>query len=594
MSLFDQKLHELKEDVAASPLYNEDLAPTRIQERTWNKWNFAALWVGMAVCIPTYLLAADMLRNGLSWLTAILIILAGNVIVAVPMVLNAHAGTKYGIPFPVFGRSVFGIYGVHLPAILRGIVACGWFGIQTWVGGKAIIALGLVLYNPELSYLSTVQANPWLEFLGFGIFWLIQMYFVYAGTESIKWLENWSAPILLAVGVVLLVWAIFVGGSLGQVLERSADFSRPAVVLKQEDQGLVASFPLQKDSSGKLRATKFRFQIQRASQSELQQPLKDRPFQPLTERAVIPGNFSAEDTILFQFASDSYVSPEILTVNVTPPAREPGWLTILFWLAAMVGYWATLALNIPDISRYAKSQSDQLIGQFLGLPVTMMFYSFIGVAATSAAIIAFDHVLIVQDAPWDPVTLISLIGGNRFTGTIGQFALLVATLSTNIAANIISPANSFANVWPKKISWRTGGMIAGVLGILLMPWKLTGLIAGFLITYGSVLGPVVAVMIADYYFLRKTELSQADLYRVNGAYHFHSGFNWVSIAAATLGAVLVLFSGQLAASSLFFKALSYGAWFSGFFISFLCYWVLLQIPGVRAHITGSDATAFVD
>lgn len=586
MSLFDQKLHELKEDVSASPLYNEDLAPTRIEERTWNKWNFAALWVGMAVCIPTYLLAADMLRNGLSWLTAILIILAGNVIVAIPMVLNAHAGTKYGIPFPVFGRAVFGIYGVHLPAVLRGIVACGWFGIQTWVGGKAIIALGLVLYDPELSYLATVQANPWLEFLGFGIFWLIQMYFVYAGTESIKWLENWSAPILIAVGVTLLVWAIFVGGSLGQVLERSQDFSRPAISLTRMETGLSVQFQLQKNDAGQQRATKFRYQTEHVGQSELQQPLADKPFQTITDTIVIPGTFSAADAVRFQFASDSYVSPETLTVQVTPPVREPDWLTILFWLAAMVGYWATLALNIPDISRYARSQSDQLMGQFMGLPVTMMFYSFIGVAATSAAIIAFDHVLTVQDAPWDPVTLISLIGGNRFTGTIGQFALLVATLSTNIAANIISPANSFANVWPKKISWRTGGMIAGVLGILLMPWKLTGLIAGFLITYGSVLGPVVAVMIADYYFLRKTELSQADLFRVKGAYTFHAGFNWVSIAAATAGAAVVLISGQLAGQSLFFKALSYGAWFSGFLISFLIYGLFVQVPAVRSHILG--------
>ena len=589
MSFFGSDLAELKEDVSASPLYNADIAPTSIKERTWSLWNLAALWVAMSVCIPTYILASYMLKAGLGWLAAVAIILAGNIIVAVPMVLNAHAGTKYGIPFPVFARSVFGVHGVHLPSILRGLVACAWFGIQCWVGGLALIAMGLSLWDPTLSLSKVIEANAWVPFLGFGLFWLINMYFVYAGTESIKWLENWSAPILLIIGFVLLGWAISVGGGLGPVLDRAGKFSESAAVVRSVDaEGAHLKLNLLADREGRIRATKVRFL---AGSDPKESGLEALPFQPLP--SVVPGadnsgqlfvpRVTREQTVLIQFASESYRSQKI-RVPMTAPAADPRWLTVLFWLAAMVGYWATLALNIPDISRFARSQKDQAIGQFLGLPATMLLYSFIGVVATAAAIIAFDSVLTADDAPWEPATLISQIGAGRFVGAIAQFSLIIATLSTNIAANVISPANSFANAWPKRISFRTGGLIAGVLGILLMPWELKDAIEGFLIGYGSVLGPVVAVMITDYFLVRRTQLSLPDLFRVEGRYHFTAGFNVISIVATTGGAAVVLMSRSFAGTSILFKAISYGAWFSGFFIAMFLYLLAMTIPALRAKV----------
>ncbi len=583
MGFFSNDLRELKEDVSGSPLYNPDIAPTTVKERTWNLWNFAALWVAMSVCIPTYVLASYMLKAGLGWLTALAIILAGNLIVAVPMVLNAHAGTKYGIPFPVFGRAVFGVHGIHLPSILRGLVACAWFGIQCWVGGIALLALVLVIYDPSISLVDIMSRHPWTPFAGFAGFWLINMYFVYAGTESIKWLEDWSAPILLVIGVILLVWAISVGGGLGNVLDRADRFSEPVVkvVEVRADSQMVVRFDLLKKKDGSTRATRFRYVAGNPPSAD---QLKSQAYRPLPTGDVVLTGVPREASVLFQFASNDFESQQFVSVSATKAPAEPSWLTILFWLAAMVGYWATLALNIPDISRFARAQKDQALGQVLGLPTTMLFYSFIGVAATAAAIIAFDNVLTVEDAPWEPATLISQIGAGRIMGAVAQFALIIATLSTNIAANVISPANSFANAWPKRISFRTGGLIAGVIGIIVMPWKLSGVIAGFLIGYGSVLGPVVAVMITDYFFVRKTELSPADLFRVEGRYHFTAGFNLISIVATTLGAAIVLLSGSLASSGTLFKALSYGAWFSGFFISMFLYLAAIQVPALRKYL----------
>ena len=598
MIFFDSKQHELREDVTDSPLYNPDIAPTPIRERQWTKWNFAALWVAMSVCIPTYLLASHMLKAGLGWFLSVAIILAGNIIVAIPMILNAHAGTKYGIPFPVFGRSVFGVYGVHIPSILRALVACGWFGIQCWVGGIAVVAIGLAVYDPALSLTEVTAAYPWLSFLGFFIFWLLNMYFVYAGTESIKWLENWSAPILLLMGALLLYWAVSAGGGIGAVLDQAGRFSEPAASVKEVNaEGATLHFNLLKDREGKVRADSFRFLLLKKEGSVSPAELKTRPFSPVqlpgTDGA-FPGDgisypvagASYGDIVLLQFARGKLVSPNIVELKLSQKAEPPVplALTILFWLAAMVGYWATLALNIPDISRYAKSQKDQAIGQLAGLPLTMMFYSFIGVVATAAGIIVFDDVLIAQDAPWDPATLISMIGGNRFALIFAQFALIIATLSTNIAANVISPANSFANAWPRRISFRLGGLISGVIGILLMPWKLTGLIASFLIAYGSALGPVVAVMIADYFILRRTELDTLELFNPRGRYRFQGGFNLAGLFCALLGALSVLLAGTLASESLFFKVLADGAWFSGFSIAFLSYVILTRIPGVRAKI----------
>ncbi len=408
----NSEIIELTEDVSHSSLYNKDLAPVPAILRTWNKWHIAAIWVGMAVCIPTYMLASSLISQGMNWWQALVTILLGNLIVLIPMILNAHVGTKYGVPLPVFLRLSFGIKGAVLASLLRGLVACGWFGIQTWIGGAAIYQLLLIV-------LPGIAASPFLgNFIGlnlaqaacFMFFWFINIWIVYKGINSIRVLETWSAPFLLLIGLFLLIWAWQRVGSMGAILN--------------------ASYTL-----------------------------------------------SANPDVDF-------------------------WKIFFPGLTAMVGFWATLSLNIPDFTRYARSQKDQALGQLIGLPATMVFYSFIGIAVTSATI------LIYGEAIWDPVILMSKFDSPVIIA-VSMIGLTIATLSTNIAANVVAPANGFANIAPKKISFKTGGYITGIIGILIFPWKLLadpeGYIFRWLIAYSALLGSLAGIMICDYYLVRKTK-----------------------------------------------------------------------------------------
>ncbi len=451
-----------------SPLINEDIAPTKISQRTWGTYNIAALWIGMSVCIPTYMLASGLIAGGMNWWQAILTIALGNFIVLIPMILNAHAGTKYGIPFPVLARASFGTLGSNIPALLRAIVACGWFGIQTWIGGQAINAMVIVLVPSW----SSVVVGPWVSF---AIFWGMNVYFIIKGTESIRWLESLAAPFLIVVGLGLLWWAYVRGGGWGPILSQPSKFQTT-------------------------------------------------------------GEF---------------------------------WKFFVPSLTGMVGFWATLSLNIPDFSRYAKSQRAQMLGQAIGLPPTMTLYSFIGVAVTSATIIIFG------EAIWDPVVLLSKFE-NPVIIFLAMISLLVATLTTNIAANVVSPANDFANLMPKKISFKTGGLITAVIGIVMMPWKLLSdfgtYIFGWLIGYSSFLGPIAGVLIADYFFLRKCQLNLKDLYIRNGVYEFTKGFNVKALVAFVCGVVVALIG-------LFVPQLSFlydYAWFVGFGVAFIVYTVIMK------------------
>jgi nucleobase:cation symporter-1, NCS1 family len=368
---------ELNEDVSHSPLWNPDLAPTPAGRRTWTTYNIAALWIGMSVVITTYTLASGLMTQGMTWAQALVTILLGNVIVLVPMVLNAHAGTKYGISFPVLCRASFGVRGANVPAILRAIVACGWFGIQTWIGGIALSALLTAVWP---GWAAMPYANP----ISFLIFWAIQVVIILRGTEGIKVLESWAAPLLLLGGVALLIWAIRNGGGLGRIL---AESSR-----------LQAS-----------RETDF-------------------------------------------------------------------WALFPAALTANVGYWATLSLNIPDFTRYAKNQRSQMLGQAFGLPTTMTLFAFIGVAVTSATILVFGR------AVWDPVELITMIG-SPVVIVFGALVVLAAQITTNMAANVVSPANDFSNLSPRRISYVTGGLITAVIGIAMMPWKLYSDAAAYIFTW---------------------------------------------------------------------------------------------------------------
>ena len=484
----DTDFVELKEDVSASPLWNRDLAPTTIKERTWSTWNIAALWIGMSVVITTYTLAGGFIEAGMNWWQAMITILLGNCIVLIPMVLNAHAGTKYGVSFPVLARASFGTKGANIPAILRAIVACGWFGIQTWIGGAAIDALLTVLWGGWASLDASIGGNPLHTWISFFLFWLIQVVIILKGIEGIKHLESWSAPLLLLGGLVLLVWAANAAGGMGNVL------------------GGVAS--LQKQQS------------------------------------------------------------DFWTVF-------PGALT------ASVGYWATLSLNIPDFTRYARSQRSQMLGQALGLPPTMTAFAFIGVAVTSATVIIYG------EAIPDPVKLMQ-----RFDSPVViLFAMLViflAQISTNMAANVVSPSNDFSNLDPRRISYVTGGLITAVIGILMMPWQLLSSMGAYIFTwligYSGLMGAIGGVLICDYFLIRNRRLELAELFKPDGIYSYGNGFNWRAITALVI-AIAPVVPGFVRAATTpggrvpdpdLFDTLYVYAWFVTFGIAFVLYYLLMK------------------
>ena len=448
-------------------LFNEDLAPVPVGKRTWGIYSYASLWVAMSVCIPTYMLASGLIAGGMAWWQAVGTILLGNLIVLIPMLLNAHAGTKYGIPFPVFVRASFGVRGANVPAVLRALVACGWFGIQTWIGGQAIAAM--------LSILWSIPPSQTVTFVCFSAFWMLNIVVIWLGIDTIKFLEGIAAPFMLGVGLLLLWWVTSQAGGLGPVLSTPSKFKSTAEFLK----------------------------------------------------FFIPS------------------------------------------LTGMVGFWATVALNIPDFTRYAKSQRDQALGQAIGLPAAMTLYSFIGVAVTSASVVIFGQAI------WDPVVLLTRF--NRpVVAFIALIALLIATLNTNVAANVVSPSNDFSNLNPRRISFRTGGLITGVIGIAMMPWKLLGdfsdYIFGWLVGYSGLLGPIAGIMIADYFILRKCELDVGALYRADGKYSYTGGVNWSAIIALAIGIAVALVG--LIVPSL--RWLYDYAWFVGFFVAGIVYLLLMK------------------
>jgi NCS1 family nucleobase:cation symporter-1 len=486
---------ELDVDLSGSAFYNRDMAPTGRADRKWGMKDIAALWISMSACIPTYMLASSLIAEGMNWWQAVLTIFLGNTIVLVPMGLNAHAGTKYGIPFPVYCRASFGILGANVPALLRALVACGWFGIQTWIGGWAIYKI-LALYLPQWEQLPKIELlDINAAQLGcFLFFWAINMVVIYRGIESIRILLNIKAPLLILLGLALLAWAYQEAGGFGPMLSQPSKFE--------------------------------------------------------------PGGDKAGQFWKFFF-----------------PA-----------LTGMVGFWATLSLNIPDFSRYAYSQRDQVLGQALGLPTTMGLYSFIGVAVTSATIVIY------REEIWDPVVLVARFQ-NPIVLVVALFALCLATLATNLAANVVSPANDFAHLWPRLISFRTGGLITGIIGILIQPWKLvadpTGYIFTWLIAYSALLGAVGGILIADYFALRRTQLDLPGLYRVTGPYWYRGGFNPVALIALVAG-VAPCVPGFLATVAPGFLANVVGvqvpevwkqvyhyAWFVSFTISFVLYIALM-------------------
>jgi len=477
-------------------LYNEDLAIVPKEKRTWNTWNYAALWISMSLCIPTYMLASSLIQGGMNWWQAILTIFLGNTIVLIPMILNGRAGAKYGIPFPVLARASFGVKGANIPAILRAIVACGWFGIQTWIGGFALYQM-LRLWMPSLQTLPPIfpvsfglETGPAICFF---LFWLLNMYVVYLGVESIRKLLVFKAIFLPLAALALLFWAISAANGLGPIL----------------------------NSPSKLSSSEF-------------------------------------------------------------------WKFFFPALTGMVGFWATLSLNIPDFTRYAKSQKAQTTGQAIGLPTSMTLFAFIGVVVTSATVIIYGETI------WDPVVLAGRFE-NKLLVTLAMIAVAISTLATNIAANIVSPANDFSNLSPKRIDFRKGGYITGIIGIIIFPWKLvadpSGYIFTWLVGYSSLLGPIGGIMIADYFFIRKQQLLVNDLYKIKGSYSYNKGFNHYAIIALLLG-IFPNVPGFLTTIKIideqavwpWLSGLYNYAWFVGFFVSGITYLLMMR----RTMINGME------
>lgn len=477
---------------STSSLYSEDLAPVPPEKRTWDTWNYAALWVSMSLCIPTYMLASSLIEGGMNWWQAVLTIFLGNSIVLVPMILNGHAGAKYGIPFPVLARASFGVRLANLPAILRAIVACGWFGIQTWIGGFSLYQM-FKLWFPALETLPRIfpasfglETGPAIMFL---LFWTLNMFIIWLGVESIRKLLVFKAIFLPIAALALLIWAIDAGNGLGPILA---------------------------------------------------QPSK------------------------FQTSGDF-------------------WHFFFPALTGMVGYWATLSLNIPDFTRYAKSQKAQITGQIIGLPPSMTLFSFIGVVVTSATVIIYGEMI------WDPVVLAGKFE-SKLLVSVAMICVALSTLATNIAANIVGPANDFSNLSPSRINFRMGGYITGICGILIFPWKLiadpSGYIFTWLIAYSSLLGPIGGIMIADYYFIRKKQLVTSDLYSETGIYSYRNGYNMAALWALLLG-ILPNIPGFLVTIHLvakesvpeFIANLYHYAWFVGFAVSFFVYLLLMKKEG---------------
>ncbi|KAM7254838.1 hypothetical protein ACFE04_020079 [Oxalis oulophora] len=481
-------------------LTNEDLQPTTQSQRTFSWWELSSLWVGLVVGVPTYYLAGSLVDLGMAWWQGIATVVTANVVLLVPLILTGHPGTKYGISFPVLARSCFGIHGAHIPTLLRALVGCGWYGIETWIGGEAIFIL---LPNAIKQHSSLSNSLPWLgtsilEFSCFIVFWLAQLVFVWRGMEGIKELEKYSAPILILLTSALLIWAYVKANGLTHMLSMSS----------------------------KLSSQQF-------------------------------------------------------------------WALFFPSLTANISFWATLALNIPDFTRFAKSQPDQIIGH-LGLPIFMGAFTFVGLAVTSSTSVIFGRVIS------NPIQLLEQIGGPT-TMILAIFGISLATITTNIAANVVAPANALTNLSPSNFTFRKGALLTALLGIAFQPWRLLksseSFVYTWLVGYSALLGPIGGIVLADYYLIQGMELSVKDLYTSspNGAYYYSGGYNLAAMAALVAGILPVIPGllqklGMVSSVPNTFVGIYNNAWFFSFFVSGFLYWAISRYKG-RQHkslSSGSD------
>lgn len=479
--------------IQSSPLYNHDLAPIPVRRRNWSTYNYSALWVSMSANIPTYMLASGLMASGMNWWQALLTILLGNTIVLLPIILNSHPGTKYGIPFPIFARAAYGTYGSNLPALMRAIVACGWFGIQAWIGGAALDTFFAAIIPHWHNLLGgTIWDHTPTEWLSFLLFWSLNILIVYKGMDLLKKFEGFSAPFVMSMTFLLMVWSLLRAGGLGTLINE-------------------------------------------------------------------PGKFN--------------------TMAEFIPIFIPS-------LTAIIGCWATLSLNIPDFTRFGNSQREQTIGQVVALPTAMTAFSAMGIFITSAAVLIYPQQK--MSVLWDPVKLIGLFD-QPLVIAISMFTVAIATLSVNIAANVVSPANDFANAFPRWISFKTGGLLTGIFGLLMQPWRLladpNSYVFQWLLGYSGGLGAIAGVLICDYWIVRKKRLALPDLYLVDGEYKYAAGWNWKAVAATVIGCAAA-WSGAVIPQ---LKPLFDYGWFVGFPTALLVYLALMRSSSLPASASEQAA-----
>jgi nucleobase:cation symporter-1, NCS1 family len=447
-------------------MWNDDLRPCTLAERTWPGTKFAALWIGMCLCLPTYSLASGMIALGMNWWESVLTILAGSAIVMIAILLVSHAGTKYGIPYPVFARLWFGTRGAHLPALARAIIAAGWFGINSWFGGQALDAI-LVRVLPFWSTMGAHLA------VAFAIFWAINVLIAMRGPQAIGRLAQFSAPTLALGAVVLLAWALHREGGFGPML------AAPATI----------------------HGTAF-------------------------------------------------------------------WAVFYPSVVGVIAFWATLALNIPDFTRYARTQRSQMLGQVLSMPLTMAAFSFVGIAVTSTTVILYGKAL------WNPVDLI--VTFPTPVVIVAGILVILSSVTINVGANVMAPARAFQNLWPQRIGFATGAVLTGLLSLAMQPWYVLSTFATYVFTwlgtYGAMLGSFDGIAIADYWLVRKTRLDLAQLYTTGGRYAYAGGLNPRAVVAVVIGWALALLG--LVVAPLHF--LWSGGWIFSLLGGLIAYWALMR------------------
>ena len=448
---------DAEQELKRSKYYNEDLAPTKLNDRKWEMKDVADLWIGLSISIPALALAASLVSLGVSPLLSIINVILGNLIVLIPIQLNSHVGTRYGIPYPIYARLTFGPVGAHLSSISRSIVGCGWAAIQSWVGGGAIA----VLFGTMIPFFSDQNATISLpgndqvmigQLIGFFIFVFICGFIAYKGMSNIKIVQNIGGPLLIVFILGLCIWSVTTISSTGHSI----------------------------------------FEL-----------------------------FTAGNNM------------ELIN-------RNGGFAFVyLAGLTGYIAYWGTIALNIPDFSRNAKSQKVQFGGQLIGMPAPMAICATVGALFAQATLYRYGEV------SFDPTSVFYYVD-NKIVIVLCSIGVIIATLTTCVAANIVAPANGWSSLAPQKISYKKGVIITLFISVFItQPWFIYGsgsaYIFSWLNNYGTIIAPVAAILCADYFVCKKKRIDIYSLYKGNdGRYRYRNGWNWCAIIAWIVSFLLPL------------------------------------------------------